>query len=39
MNADVLSRNKTTDSEGAGRPEKADDEKSPKTIQNEQSKS
>lgn len=35
MNADVLNRNKTTDSEGAGRPEKADDEKSPKTIQNE----
>ena len=27
MNADVLNRNKTTDSEGAGRPEKADDEK------------
>ena len=39
MNADVLNRNKTTDSDGAGRPEKADDEKSPKTIQNEQSKS
>ncbi len=35
MNAEVLNRNK--DSDGAGRPEKSDDEKSEKTIQNRQS--
>lgn len=35
MNAEVLDRNKNTDSEGAGRPEKADDEKSTKTLQNQ----
>ncbi len=34
MNAEVLNRNKTSDSE-AGRPEKADDEKSTKTLQNQ----
>lgn len=38
MNAEVLNRNKTGDSE-AGRPEKADDEKSTKTLQNQQSMS
>ena len=41
MNAEVLNRNKNgeTSSEGAGRPEKSDDEKSTKTIQNRQSMS
>ena len=42
MNAQVLNRNKTgggTQQEGAGRPEKADDQKSTKTIQNKQSMS
>ena len=42
MNADVLNRNKTgatSSGEGAGRPEKADDEKSTKTIQNKESMS
>ncbi len=39
MNADVLNKTKGGgDSKGAGRPEKADDEKSTKTIQNEESK-
>lgn len=38
MNAEVLNRNKTqSGSEGAGRPEKEDDEKSTKTIQNRES--
>lgn len=36
MNADVLNRN---GGDGAGRPEKSDDEKSPKTLQNEEAKS
>lgn len=35
MNAEVLNRN--SDNEGAGRPEKADDEKSTKTLQNQES--
>ena len=40
MNAEVLNRNKTGESgEGAGRPEKEDDQKSTKTIQNKQSMS
>ena len=39
MNAEVLNRNKTDSSEGAGRPEKANDEKSTKTIQNQESMS
>ena len=39
MNAEVLNRNKTTDNDGAGRPEKADDQKSTKTIQNQESMS
>ena len=34
MNAEVLNRNSNNSSEGAGRPEKSDDEKSEKTIQN-----
>ena len=34
MNAEVLNRNKTNSSGEAGRPEKEDDEKSTKTIQN-----
>lgn len=37
MNAEVLNRNKTGEGEGAGRPEKPDDEKSTKTIQNQES--
>lgn len=37
MNAEVLNRNKNSDGEGAGRPEKADDEKSTKTLQNQES--
>ena len=37
MNAEVLNRNSNNSSEGAGRPEKSDDEKSEKTIQNKQS--
>ena len=38
MNAEVLNRNKTSDSEnGVGRPQKSDDEKSTKTIQNQES--
>ena len=39
MNAEVLNRNKdgSTNSEGAGRPQKSDDEKSTKTIQNRES--
>ena len=39
MNAEVLNRNKnsTNDGEGAGRPEKPDDEKATKTIQNKES--
>ena len=38
MNAEVLNRNQTSGSEKqAGRPEKADDEKSTKTIQNKES--
>ena len=37
MNAEVLNRNKNNDGEGAGRPEKADDEKSTKTLQNQES--
>ena len=39
MNADVLNRNKEVQNSenGAGRPEKEDDEKSTKTIQNRQS--
>ena len=37
MNAEVLNRNKNTDNDGAGRPEKADDEKSTKTLQNQES--
>ena len=41
MNAEVLNRNKTSESsgDGAGRPEKEDDEKSTKTIQNKESMS
>ena len=41
MNAEVLDRNQTgtSDDSGAGRPEKSDDEKSTKTLQNEQSMS
>lgn len=41
MNADVLNRkqNAAGSSEGAGRPEKSDDEKSTKTIQNKESQS
>ena len=41
MNSDVLNRNKTVNGEekSAGRPEKADDEKSTKTIQNKESMS
>lgn len=42
MNAEVLNRNKTgatEGKEGAGRPEKSDDEKSTKTIQNRESMS
>lgn len=34
MNAEVLNRSSNNSSEGAGRPEKSDDEKSEKTIQN-----
>ena len=37
MNAEVLNRNKNSDGEGAGRPEKSDDEKSTKTLQNQES--
>ena len=37
MNAEVLNRNKTGDNENVGRPEKSDDEKSTKTIQNQES--
>ena len=42
MNAEVLNRNKdiaNSDSDGAGRPQKSDDEKSTKTIQNRESMS
>ena len=40
MNADILNRNKTGgDEKSAGRPEKSDDEKSTKTIQNKESMS
>ena len=41
MNADILNRNKTpgNQKQGAGRPEKSDDEKATKTIQNKQSMS
>ena len=40
MNADILNRKDKVDSgEGAGRPEKPDDEKSTKTIQNQESQS
>ena len=40
MNADVLNRNKAGGTnEGAGRPEKADDQKATKTIQNKESMS
>ena len=39
MNAEVLSRQKSGSGEGAGRPEKPDDEKSTKTIQNKESQS
>ena len=41
MNADVLNRkqNSAESSDGAGRPEKEDDEKSTKTIQNKESMS
>lgn len=40
MNADVLNKNKeNSSSQGAGRPEKSDDEKSTKTIQNKESMS
>jgi hypothetical protein len=37
MNAEVLNRNKNNNGEGAGRPEKSDDEKSTKTLQNQES--
>ena len=37
MNAEVLNRNKSADGNGAGRPEKSDDEKSTKTLQNQES--
>ena len=37
MNAEVLNRNKNNGGEGAGRPEKSDDEKSTKTLQNQES--
>lgn len=37
MNAEVLNRNKNSDGAGAGRPEKSDDEKSTKTLQNQES--
>ena len=37
MNAEVLNRNKNSNGEGAGRPEKSDDEKSTKTLQNQES--
>ena len=40
MNADILNRKDKIDGgEGAGRPEKPDDEKSTKTIQNQESQS
>jgi hypothetical protein len=37
MNAEVLNRNAGTDTNETGRPEKPDDEKSEKTIQNQES--
>ena len=39
MNAEVLNNNQTSSGEGAGRKEKADDQKSEKTIQNKESMS
>ena len=39
MNAEVLNRNKNSDSGEVGRPEKSDDEKSTKTLQNQESMS
>lgn len=42
MNADILNRKDKVDAaegDGAGRPEKPDDEKSTKTIQNRESQS
>ena len=37
MNAEVLNRNNSGGQQGAGRPEKSDDEKSTKTLQNQES--